>query len=124
MPFAIMLWNRAPYEYSRSADGLVFTAGACPLDAAGNVVAPGDIEAQARKATDNLVAALADAGTNLDSLLKTTIYVATDSRADLVLAWQAISSRLGRTPSTLLGVVCLGYPDQLVEIEAVASVNQ
>jgi enamine deaminase RidA (YjgF/YER057c/UK114 family) len=119
-----MLWNRAPYEYSRSADGLVFTAGACPLDAGGNVVGPGDIEAQARQATDNLVTALAEAGASPDTLLKTTIYVATDSRADLVLAWQAISARLGRTPSTLLAVVCLGYPDQLVEIEAVASVSK
>jgi hypothetical protein len=31
-----------------------------------------------------------------------------------------VSARLGRTPSTLLGVSLLGYPDQLVEIEAIA----
>ena len=31
-----------------------------------------------------------------------------------------MSERLGRTPSTLLGVSLLGYPDQLVEIEAIA----
>jgi hypothetical protein len=36
-----------------------------------------------------------------DSLLKTTIYVATDNRSDLGLVWKAVSERLGRAPSTL-----------------------
>jgi enamine deaminase RidA (YjgF/YER057c/UK114 family) len=31
-----------PYEYTATANGLVFTAGACPLDAEGRVVAPRD----------------------------------------------------------------------------------
>jgi enamine deaminase RidA (YjgF/YER057c/UK114 family) len=118
-----MLWSGAPYEYSRTADGLVFTAGACPLDLNGNVVAPGDLEAQARQAVDNLVAALADAGASPDSLLRTTVYVATQTRAELALVWQVVATRLGRTPSTLLGVACLGYPEQLVEIEAIAAMK-
>ena len=114
------LWNGAPYEYSRSADGLVFCAGACPLDADGNVVAPGDLEAQARQTVENLLAALREAGVDADSLLKTTVYVAASDRSELVRVWEVVSSRLGRAPSTLLGVSLLGYPDQLVEIEAVA----
>jgi enamine deaminase RidA (YjgF/YER057c/UK114 family) len=117
------LWNGAPYEYSRSAEGLVFTAGACPLDASGDVVAPGDLVGQAERTAENLLAALADAGVSRDSLLKTTIYVATDNRSDLGLVWQAVSERLGRGPSTLLGVSVLGYPGQLVEIEAVATAD-
>ena len=114
------LWRGAPYEYSRSADGLVFCAGACPLDAEGNVVAPGDLEAQARQTVDNLLAALHEAEVDADSLLKTTIYVTARERSDLVRVWEIVSARLGRAPSTLLGVSLLGYPDQLVEIEAVA----
>jgi enamine deaminase RidA (YjgF/YER057c/UK114 family) len=117
------LWTGAPYEYSRSAEGLVFTAGACPLDANGDVVAPGDLVGQAEQTAENLLAALADAGVSRDSLLKTTIYVATDARSDLGLVWDAVSERLGRAPSTLLGVSVLGYPGQLVEIEAVATAN-
>ena len=39
----------------------------------------------------------------------------------LVRVWNVVSARLGRAPSTLLGVSFLGYPDQLVEIEAVAA---
>ena len=115
------LWRGVPYEYSRIGNGLVFTAGACPLDAEGNVVAPGDREKQAATAADNLLAALAEAGAGgPESLLKTTIFVVAGERADLVRVWDVVATRLGRAPSTLLGVSFLGYPEQLVEIEAVA----
>jgi enamine deaminase RidA (YjgF/YER057c/UK114 family) len=117
----VELWKHAPYEYSRSRDGLVFTAGACPLDTDGNVVAPGDLSRQAEKATENLIAALSVAGVDVDSLLKTTVYVVATQRVDLVRVWEVVSPRLGRTPSTLIGVSFLGYPEQLVEIEAVAA---
>ena len=115
------LFPDPPYEYSSAARGLVFTAGACPLDETGRVVEPGDYEAQAARAAGNLLAALAEHGADAASLLKTTIYVVGADRGDLVRVWDVISPRLGRAPSTLLGVSFLGYPDQLVEIEAVAT---
>ena len=114
------LFSGVPYEYTSRADGLVFAAGACPLDADGRTVAPGDLEAQARRTVDNLLEALAEAGASTRDLLKTTIYVVAEDRSDLTRAWNVISERLGRVPSTLLGVSLLGYPDQLVEIEAIA----
>lgn len=114
------LYDGVPYDYHRTAGGLVFTAGACPLDEDGRVVAPGDVEAQAARAVENLIAALADAGATPAGLVKTTIYVVGTERRDLVRVWDVVSLRLGRVPSTLLGVAFLGYPDQLVEIEAVA----
>jgi enamine deaminase RidA (YjgF/YER057c/UK114 family) len=114
------LYPGVPYEYTSTASGLVFAAGACPLDAEGRTVAAGNLEAQARRAADNLLEALAEAGAAPEDLLKTTIYVVGEERADLVRAWAIISERLGRAPSTLLGVSFLGYPDQLVEIEAIA----
>jgi enamine deaminase RidA (YjgF/YER057c/UK114 family) len=117
------LWSGPPYEYSRVANGLVFAAGACPLDEHGTVVAPGDREAQAAQAVDNLLASLAEAGAGAGALLKTTVYVVADERADLVRVWDVVSARLGRAPSTLLGVSFLGYPEQLVEIEAVAAID-
>jgi enamine deaminase RidA (YjgF/YER057c/UK114 family) len=113
----------APYEYAAvaPAGGLVFTAGACPLDATGKVVAAGDHEAQAGRALDNLRAALDAAGSEFDKVLKTTVYVV-GGRAELVRTWRVVEAAFGdaRPPSTLLGVTALGYPDQLVEIEAVA----
>jgi enamine deaminase RidA (YjgF/YER057c/UK114 family) len=121
VPSAMPLYPGTPYEYTASADGFVFTAGACPLDPEGRVVAPGDLEAQAAQTVENLLEALAEAGARPDDLLKTTIYVVGEERADLVRVWDVVSARLGRTPSTLLGVSLLGYPDQLVEIEAVAA---
>jgi enamine deaminase RidA (YjgF/YER057c/UK114 family) len=117
----VTLWGGAPYEYSRVAEGLVFAAGACPLDGDGNVVSPGNLEAQAACAADNLLAALAQAGASAASLLKTTVSVVADERSDLVRVWDVVSERLGRAPSTLLGVSFLGYPEQLVEVEAIAA---
>jgi enamine deaminase RidA (YjgF/YER057c/UK114 family) len=114
------LWSGAPYEYTATVGGLVFAAGACPLDEEGRVVAPGDLEAQAERAVENLREALAERGVGFDDVVKATIYVVGEERADLVRAWDVISPVLGRAPNTLLGVSFLGYPDQLVEIEAIA----
>jgi enamine deaminase RidA (YjgF/YER057c/UK114 family) len=102
--------------------GLVFSAGACPLNLEGMVVAPGDVEEQTRVAVANLIAALEAAGSGLHQLLRTTIYVKSDDQADLVRAWRVYEAAIGeaRPPSTLLGVSALGYTHQLVEIEAVA----
>ena len=117
------LYRGAPYEYSAAFGGLVFTAGACPLDADGRVVAAGDREAQATRCIDNLLAALAERGASASDVLKTTIFVVAESREDLVAVWEVVEARLGRIPSTLLGVSLLGYPDQLVEIEAIAAIR-
>ncbi|GAA4934996.1 hypothetical protein GCM10023224_14570 [Streptomonospora halophila] len=102
----------------------VWTAGACPLDADGRTVAGGDVAAQARQVMSNLRQALSSAGATLDDVVKTTVYVASADRTDLVSAWRVVREHMGDhdAPSTLLGVAVLGYPDQLVEVEAVAVV--
>jgi enamine deaminase RidA (YjgF/YER057c/UK114 family) len=118
------LWAGVAYAYAAIAQpgDLVFTAGACPLDEDGMVVAPGDVGLQARQAVANLAEALRAAGSSLSDVLKTTIYVASRDQGDLVTAWDVIRSAFGEhdAPSTLLGVAVLGYTGQLVEIEAVA----
>jgi enamine deaminase RidA (YjgF/YER057c/UK114 family) len=114
------LYADAPYEYTSTAGGLIFAAGACPLDEHGEVVGRGDLEMQAERCVDNLLAALAVHGAGTAELLKTTIYVAASDRAQLVDVWRVVEARLGRAPSTLLGVAVLGYRYQLVEIEAIA----
>jgi enamine deaminase RidA (YjgF/YER057c/UK114 family) len=118
------LYRDAPYAYAAMAPpgALIFTAGACPLDDQGNVVGVGDVRAQASMAVANLATALAASGATLADVLKTTVFVASADRADLVAAWQVIEEAFGDhdPPSTLLGVTVLGYSGQLVEIEAVA----
>jgi enamine deaminase RidA (YjgF/YER057c/UK114 family) len=117
-----------PYAYAAVADGamkLVFTAGACPLDPAGDIVARGDVVGQAEQVMENLKAALQAAGAELGDVVKTTVYVATQDRNDLVAAWEVVQRHFGDhdPPSTLLGVTVLGWRDQLVEVEAIAALT-
>jgi enamine deaminase RidA (YjgF/YER057c/UK114 family) len=113
-----------PYAYAAvtPAGRTVWTAGACPLDEHGAVVAPGDVTAQAERAMANLVTALDAAGATLADVARSTVYVASADRSELVAAWGVVRAAFGDhdAPSTLLGVAVLGYPDQLVEVEAVA----
>ncbi|ABP52809.1 RidA family protein [Salinispora tropica] len=118
----------AEYAYVTTVEPstrLVFTAGACPLDADGRTVAPGDHAAQARQVMANLETALTAAGACLIDVVKTTVYVASAHQPDLVTVWQVVRDTFGDhdPPSTLLGVATLGYPEQLVEVEAVAAVS-
>ncbi|RKN39124.1 RidA family protein [Micromonospora endolithica] len=129
MPHLLHVPALAPAEYAYVATvepsaRLVLTAGACPLDADGATVAPGDPVGQARQVMANLETALGAARATLTDVVRTTVYVASSDRADLVAVWQVVRDAFGDhdPPSTLLGVAVLGYPDQLVEVEAVAAV--
>ncbi|MEO3805133.1 RidA family protein [Nonomuraea sp. B1E8] len=113
------------YAYASVVDAplrTIWVAGACPLDAKGATVAPGDYAEQAHQVMRNLVTALDGAGAALTDIVKTTVYVASSDQADLVTAWQVYRDYMGThdVPSTLLGVTVLGYDHQLVEVEAVA----
>lgn len=123
---AAELTSQVPYAYVAVAPpgSLVFTAGACPLDTGGATVAPGDVATQAIQVMDNLEVALHAAGAELRDVVKTTVYVASDRRDELATAWTVVCDRFGDhdVPSTLLGVASLGYPDQLVEVEAIAAI--
>jgi enamine deaminase RidA (YjgF/YER057c/UK114 family) len=118
------LTKAVPYHYAAAAAGeaVVFSAGACPLDSDGRVIHTGDIAGQTRQSLANLKVALEDSGCSHAGVVKTTIFVASSSREDLLLAWDEYTRVFGTDgpPSTLLGVAVLGWPEQLVEIEAVA----
>lgn len=118
------LFPDAPYAYAARTQrsDLIFTAGACPLDEHGRVVGAGDVREQMRQALRNLQVALEESGAAIRDVAKTTVYVASGVRDDLVAAWDEVAGFFGDhdVPSTLLGVAMLGYPGQLVEIEAVA----
>src|ERR1700689_3867117 len=72
------LYQGAPYAYAAVAPpgSLIFTAGACPINAEGVVTAPGEYAVQAGQTVANLITALAAAGASLADVLKTTVYVA------------------------------------------------
>jgi enamine deaminase RidA (YjgF/YER057c/UK114 family) len=119
------LYDGVPYDYAAvvSRGSILFSAGACPLDGKGNLVAPGDPATQAIAALENLRAVLSRHGAGLEHLVRTTIYVV-GGHDDLVRVWEVISTALRpqRPPSTLLGVSLLGYDGQLVEIDGIAVV--
>ena len=83
---ATALSDDVPYAYAAvvGPGSLVFTAGACPLDDDGAVVAVGDVTGQAERVMANLVTALAASGCTLADVAKSTVYVASADRADLV----------------------------------------
>lgn len=117
----------AEYAYAATAPEearLIFLAGACPLDADGATIGPGDVRAQAAACVDNLLHALTAAGAAAEDLVRTRVLVATSSQAELVAAWEVVRDALAPhdPPSTLVGVTVLGYDRQLVEVEGVAAV--
>ena len=120
------LHQGVPYAYAASVPPgarTVFLAGACPLDADGHVVA-GDVVAQASACVANMRIALAAAGAGMEDVVFVRALVASADRAELAAVWAVVHEVFGdRTPpGTLLGVTVLGWPDQLVELEAVAAV--
>ncbi|WP_328325504.1 MULTISPECIES: RidA family protein [unclassified Streptomyces] len=105
---------------------LAFMAGSVPLDAAGELVGPGDPVRQTGQVLANLAEALRAIGSDLPQVVASTVYVVGDTPETLAAVWQAVrASGLSAGPhtSTLLGVSCLGYPGQLVEITATAVVD-
>lgn len=122
--------NLAPVDYAYagripSGMDLLFLAGACPIDKNGEVPSLSDYELQAKLCVENLKEALKDCGATLEDVVYTRVIVASHEQSDLVTAWEAIRKEFSNhdVPSTLSGVTVLGYTNQLVEIEAVAAVE-
>ncbi|MFF1276166.1 RidA family protein [Streptomyces marokkonensis] len=104
---------------------LAFLAGSVPLDAAGKLVGEGDPVRQARQVIANLEEQLRAVGSGLEQVVSTDVYVVSADPAVLSAVWDVVeASGLSTGPhsSTLLGVACLGYTGQLVEITATAVV--
>ena len=102
-----------------------FLAGQCPLDRSGELVGPGDLDAQIDQVAANAVAALSAVGAGPDHVVRSVVYVVSSDVAVLGAAWQRLTgSVLGpafTTASTLLGVAQLGFPGQLIEVDLTAA---
>ncbi|MFG3125424.1 RidA family protein [Streptomyces sp. NPDC048201] len=106
---------------------LAFLAGAVPLDERGELIGPGDPVRQAGQVIANLREQLRAVGSDLEHVLVTEVYVVSDRPSVLSSVWEVVeASGLSKGPhsSTLLGVACLGYTGQLVEITATAAVPE
>jgi 2-iminobutanoate/2-iminopropanoate deaminase len=64
-----------PYSQAVRASGFVFISGQIPVDPDTGQIVSGDIEAQARQVLENLSAILVAAGSGLEKVVKTTVFL-------------------------------------------------
>jgi 2-iminobutanoate/2-iminopropanoate deaminase len=65
-----------PYSQAIVANGFVFCSGQIPLDPSSGELVEGSIAEQTRRCMKNLDAVLQEAGSDLDKLVKVTVYLA------------------------------------------------
>jgi 2-iminobutanoate/2-iminopropanoate deaminase len=64
-----------PYSQAVISNGFVFLSGQIPLDPATNQLIDADVAAQTERVLENLKAVLAAAGSSLERVVKTTVYL-------------------------------------------------
>jgi len=65
-----------PYSQAIKANGFIFASGQIPLDPATMQIVEGGVEEQTERVLNNLKAFLEAAGSSLDRVVKTTVYLA------------------------------------------------
>ena len=105
---------------------LVFVAGQVAEDVHGNLVAPGNLAAQAHHAFANVARALAAAGAGPKDVARITIYVVEHRPEYLTEISQARVAVFGdhKPADTIVGVATLAEPGYLIEVEAIAVVDR
>ncbi|MGX8005071.1 RidA family protein [Staphylococcus hominis] len=63
-----------PYSHAMVVNNLVFTSGQIPLDTEGNIVSS-DVKEQTKQVLENLSVVLEEAGSDLNSVVKATIFI-------------------------------------------------
>jgi enamine deaminase RidA (YjgF/YER057c/UK114 family) len=106
---------------------LVYIAGQVSSDASGKLVGEGDFETQVEQVFKNLNLAVEAAGGTMADIVKLNIYLVAEVGPDAVPKLRAIRDRYVNTAkppaSTLVFVSRLARPGWLVEIEAVAAID-
>jgi 2-iminobutanoate/2-iminopropanoate deaminase len=110
-----------PYSQAVVEAGRVYTSGQIPLDPATGKLVNGDIAAQTRRVLDNLKAVLEAAGSRLDLVCKSTVFV-TDLK-DFGAINQVYASYFPVDPPARSTVQVAALPlGAAVEIEVIALV--
>jgi 2-iminobutanoate/2-iminopropanoate deaminase len=109
----------APYNQAIVANGFVFVAGQLGLEPGAKEVVDGGIGPQTERAFANLRAILDAAGSSLDGLVKTTVFLR--NLDDFAGMNEVYASHVGATPPARSTVEVGRLPaGALVEIEAIA----
>ncbi len=124
MEKAVVHTNKAPaavgpYSQAIKTGHFVFTAGQVALDPAAGKLIEGDISAQTEQAIRNLQAILRAAGTNLDKVVKTTVFL--QDMAHYAAMNEVYGKHFADSPPARSTIAVAKLPlGALVEIEAVA----
>lgn len=111
----------APYSQAIKANGFVFVSGQLALRPGEKDLLAGDIKAQTQQVFSNLRAILEEAGSSLDRLVKTTVFL--QNLDDFGGMNEIYASHVGSTPPARSTVEVAKLPSgALVEIEAIALV--
>jgi len=108
-----------PYSQGTIAGGLVYTAGQIALDPATMEIVPGGVPEQTEQVMKNLTAILAEAGTGLQRVVKTTVFLV--DMGDFAAMNEVYARHFGAHRPARSTVAVVGLPRGVrVEIEAVA----
>ena len=111
----------APYSQAIKANGFVFVSGQLSLRPGDKELSAGDIGPQTEQVFANLRAILEAAGTSLDNLVKTTVFL--QNLDDFAGMNEVYSKHVGERPPARSTVEVAKLPSgALVEIEAIALV--
>ena len=108
-----------PYSQGIKANGFVFTSGQIPLDPATGAF-PEGIEAQTRQSLLNVKAILEQAGTSIDKVIKTTVFLSDMNNFAAMNEVYAEIFGSSNHPSRSAVQVARLPKDALVEIEVIA----
>ncbi|MFO7320687.1 MAG: RidA family protein [Chloroflexota bacterium] len=108
-----------PYSQAIVANGMVFTAGQVPLDPSTGKLVEGDIRAQTTQVLKNVQAVLEAAGSSLDKVVKTTVFL--KDLNDFAAMNETYAQFFTNQPPARSTVQVARLPlDALVEIETIA----
>ena len=108
-----------PYSQGIKAGGFVFVSGQVALDPATGALVGSDVAAQTERVLQNLQAVVEAAGSDLDRVVKTTVYLR--SMADFAAMNEVYKRYFKSEPPARATVAVAGLPkDALVEIDVIA----
>ena len=111
-----------PYSQAIGHGGLVYTAGQVALDPATMELVAGGVAEQADRALTNLTAVLAAAGSGLDRVIKTTVYLV--DMADFGAMNEVYARHFGTHRPARSTVAVAGLPKGArVEIDVIAVIK-
>lgn len=112
-----------PYSQAIKAGGFVFASGQIPIDPETGEFVPGGIADQTRQVMKNLAAVLDAAGSDLQLVVKTTVYLA--DMAEFTAMNEIYGKFFSDEPPARATVQAARLPrDARVEIEAVALLRE